>query len=358
MNEGSQIVHSFDADQPPSVYNQHKSAEFRRTKGNTGKREGLPAAAATADHDGFSLISNDKLIELYSGLLRYQMTARHMRSAARSNGTKLKIASVRGQEAATVGVAIDLTAQDTIRSTASQEWSELLQAVFPEKALNLDRDGGRSGTQPRAADRKSSKPGNGLASGRRSELHMALGAGLANKTRKRGGVTVVFGHNEEGEDWDEALQIACAYELPIIFVCHESAKNGILKTGRGSNSKEQKASPDSPYLPRISVDGNDVVAIYRVASESIGRARKGRGPTVIECRPFHHGDLRSGRNGNAGRKLPSDALANMEKYLHNKGLFTRNLKAELIRNAGTPRVPERNALSNGASGGKRHLARG
>jgi hypothetical protein len=52
------------------------------------------------------------------------------------------------------------------------------------------------------------------------------------------------------------------------------------------------------------VDGNDVVAVYRVASEAIAHARNGHGPTVIDCRL-------SG---------PGDPIENMLRYLIGKGL--------------------------------------
>jgi TPP-dependent pyruvate/acetoin dehydrogenase alpha subunit len=57
------------------------------------------------------------------------------------------------------------------------------------------------------------------------------------------------------------------------------------------------------------VDGNDVVAVYRVASEAIAHARKGHGPTLIDCR----------------LSIPADPLQNMRNYLIGKGLDARAL---------------------------------
>ena len=39
-------------------------------------------------------------------------------------------------------------------------------------------------------------------------------------------------------------------------------------------------------LPGVELDGNDVVAIYRAAGEAVARARRGAGPTLIECRTY------------------------------------------------------------------------
>jgi pyruvate dehydrogenase E1 component alpha subunit len=69
-------------------------------------------------------------------------------------------------------------------------------------------------------------------------------------------------------------------------------------------------------FPAIAVDGSDAVAVYRVAHEAIAHARMGHGPTLIEC-------LTDGSN-------PADPILNMEKYLIRKGLFTEELKTEVI----------------------------
>ena len=61
-------------------------------------------------------------------------------------------------------------------------------------------------------------------------------------------------------------------------------------------------------FPVITVDANDVVAIYRVAQESIARARDG-GPTLIACVPY------------AAEGMSASPIANMERYLAGKKLF-------------------------------------
>jgi len=90
-------------------------------------------------------------------------------------------------------------------------------------------------------------------------------------------------------------------------------------TPRPADLKRQTRVEDIPLktkdyaFPSIAVDGNDVVAIYRVASEAIVRARKGHGPTLIVCRRWAAGD----------------PLMNMEKYLIHKGLFNEQRKQQV-----------------------------
>jgi pyruvate dehydrogenase E1 component alpha subunit len=37
-------------------------------------------------------------------------------------------------------------------------------------------------------------------------------------------------------------------------------------------------------MPGLTIDGNDVLAVYRAARDAVGRARRGEGPTLIECK--------------------------------------------------------------------------
>jgi TPP-dependent pyruvate/acetoin dehydrogenase alpha subunit len=68
----------------------------------------------------------------------------------------------------------------------------------------------------------------------------------------------------------------------------------------------------------MTVDACDVVAVYRVASESIAHARQGFGPTLIECRQWD------------GPDATRSPIMNMEKYLDRKGLFNKATKAEIV----------------------------
>ena len=74
-------------------------------------------------------------------------------------------------------------------------------------------------------------------------------------------------------------------------------------------------------LPGITVDGEDVVAVYRVVSEAISHARRGNGPTLIECRPW----VVAGRK----KRAAGNAIRNMEEYLSRKGLFSAKHKSEV-----------------------------
>ena len=73
-----------------------------------------PTSAATPPHNGFSLISNQKLLDLYTAMLRCRLIEHHSRELIKSNLPSRFFASSLGREASAVGVAIDLRRSDRI----------------------------------------------------------------------------------------------------------------------------------------------------------------------------------------------------------------------------------------------------
>lgn len=89
--------------------------------------------------------------------------------------------------------------------------------------------------------------------------------------------------------WHEGANLAAVWDLPLILVCENNlyaASTHISKT-----SKVQKISDKSQAygMRGVTVDGNDVMAVHKIAGEAIRDARNGRGPTLIECLTYRHG---------------------------------------------------------------------
>ena len=80
-----------------------------------------------------------------------------------------------------------------------------------------------------------------------------------------------------------------------------------------AKSKPISLKTKACHFPILTVDGSDAVAVYRVASEAIDHARKGDGPTLIECL----------------RPRSANPLLNMEKYLIRKGLWSEKWKRKI-----------------------------
>jgi 2-oxoisovalerate dehydrogenase E1 component len=125
----------------------------------------------------------------------------------------------------------------------------------------------------------------------------ALGAAISAKFRGTDGVAVAFfgdGATNHGA-FHEALNIAGFRRAPVIFVC----ENNLYATATPLSTvtlNPEIASRAAAYgIPGVAVDGNDVVAVWRVMQEAATRARAGEGPTLIEAKTYrtvghHEGD--------------------------------------------------------------------
>jgi TPP-dependent pyruvate/acetoin dehydrogenase alpha subunit len=238
-------------------------------------------AAALAGHDGFALISNRKLVQLYTAMVQCRLLAE-----------RGGLGQSAGQEAAIVGVSIDLKAEDTIADSPGGRLADFVRGAAVESVF----------ATPMA---------------REAQPESALGAALLGKFRQNGQVVVLFGE-PAASGWHEALRVAGAHQLPIVFV---SWSGDLRERTRGKGAAAKAEQADFGEVPIIPVDGSDVVAVYRVATESIAHARRGNGPTLIDCVAYRlEGQRRAKRE---------DPLGKMETYLADKGLFDCNLKSKI-----------------------------
>ncbi|HVB14053.1 MAG TPA: thiamine pyrophosphate-dependent dehydrogenase E1 component subunit alpha [Candidatus Dormibacteraeota bacterium] len=115
-------------------------------------------------------------------------------------------------------------------------------------------------------------------------LH-AVGVAQAFKYRKEDRVVVASvgeGGTSEG-DWHEGLNWAAIHQLPVIFLV-ENNSFAISVPQSLQMAVEHVSERAAGYgMPGQSVDGGDVLAVYRAASEAVDRARRGGGPTLLEA---------------------------------------------------------------------------
>lgn len=121
---------------------------------------------------------------------------------------------------------------------------------------------------------------------------IAAGAAFALKYKKTDAVAVCFfgdGASNRGT-FHESLNLASAFKLPVIFVC-ENNQYGISNHQSTSMNITDVSDRAGAYgMPGVTVDGNDAIAVFEAAGEAIARARKGDGPSLIECKTWrHHG---------------------------------------------------------------------
>src|SRR5205823_12234292 len=110
--------------------------------------------------------------------------------------------------------------------------------------------------------------------------------------RKSGQVSVCFfgdGTTNIGA-FHEALNLAVIWKLPVVFVCENNQYMEYTPIRSVTAVEHPAADRASAYgLPPILIDGNDADVMYETARQTIGKAREGGGPSLVEALTYRHG---------------------------------------------------------------------
>lgn len=239
--------------------------------------------------------SNEQLIHIYEQMTRireFDERAARLMEQARVHGS---VHLYCGQEAVGVGVCEALQPDDYITSThrghghliAKGGDPKLMYAELFAKSNGYNR--GKGGSMHIAALELGMIGANGIVG---AGGPIALGVAFASAYQENGRVTACFfgdGSTNEGA-FHEAVNMAAVLKAPLVFVC-ENNLYGEWSPIAGTTSVSDIADRAAAYgIPGVIVDGQDVVAVHEAASEAIARARRGEGPTLLECKTYRFYD--------------------------------------------------------------------
>lgn len=197
-----------------------------------------------------------------------------------------------GEEAIATGVCAALRKDDLIESThrghghciAKGADINRMMAEIHGKETGLCR--GRGGSMHIADFSVGMLGANGVVGG---GYNLAVGAALANRDILHNDkVSVVFfgdGAANRGT-FHEALNAASAWKLPVVFVNENNCWASTTPFQTTCNLEHESDRAAGYNIPGVSVDGQDVFAVYAAAKEAVERARRGEGPTLIEGRTY------------------------------------------------------------------------
>lgn len=193
-----------------------------------------------------------------------------------------------GEEAIAVGVCAHLTDGDYITSThrghghciaKGGDLNNMMAEIFG-RATGLCK--GKGGSMHIADMDKGILGANGMVGG---GFGLATGAAMTNKYKKNDHVAICFfgdGAANEGI-FHECLNMASIWKLPVVFVNENNLFAESTPQWYASASETIAERAAAYNMPGVRVNGKDVVAVYEIAGEAIERARRGDGPTLIEC---------------------------------------------------------------------------
>jgi TPP-dependent pyruvate/acetoin dehydrogenase alpha subunit len=195
-----------------------------------------------------------------------------------------------GQEAVAAGVCDVLTRTDPITTTHRGHGHCLAKGGDPERmfAEMAGRAWGYGGGK--AGSMHLADPGSGILGATAivgGGLPMAVGAAWSAKLRGTEDVAVAFfgeGAVAEGT-FHESLNIAALWRLPVVFVCENNQYAELLHVSMHLSAPPHRLA-GSYGMPGVHVDGNDVAAVRAAAVEAVERARRGEGPSLLECATY------------------------------------------------------------------------
>ena len=211
------------------------------------------------------------------------------------NRTKGAVHLYCGEEAVAVGLCTHLTNKDYITSTHRGHGHLLAKGGDP-KFMYAELFGrstgyckGKGGSMHIADLDLGMLGANGIVG---AGPPIALGAAFACHYRKDGNVAVCFfgdGASNEGT-FHEAANMAGLFRLPLVLVCENNLYGEWTRQADHQPIDDIADRAASYDMPGVTVDGMDAFAVYEAAGEAIARARRGEGPTLLECKTYRYYD--------------------------------------------------------------------
>jgi TPP-dependent pyruvate/acetoin dehydrogenase alpha subunit len=258
----------------------------------TTKRSARRRPAAPRKRDaGFRGLGPALLVDLYVTMRRIRRVEETIAALYPEQEIRCPTHLSIGQEAGASGVCLALRTTDTAVSTHRCHAHYIakggdLRSMFAELYGRVTGCcGGKGGSMHLTAPEVGMLGASAIVAG---SVPLAVGTALAAKMASTDEVAVAFFGDAAMEQGvtHESLALAALRRLPVLFVCENNlyATNTPLRIRQAGSDLAQRAA--GHWLPGITVDGNDVIAVYRAAKAAVDRARRGDGPTLIEVKTY------------------------------------------------------------------------
>jgi pyruvate dehydrogenase E1 component alpha subunit len=238
-------------------------------------------------------LSKGKLVEMYKRMLEIRFFEEKVFDLYAQNLVPGTVHLYLGEEAVAVGVCSLFRKDDYITSThrghghCIAKGTELRRTMAEILGKKTGYCKGKGGSM-HIADFKIGMLGATAVVG--AGLPIAVGAGLSVKIRKTDQVVACFfgeGASNQGT-FHESINMASIWKLPVIFVCENNLYAMGTRQSRVMAIGNVADRATAYGIPGLVVEGNDVLAVYEATQKAVERARKGEGPTLIECKTYRH----------------------------------------------------------------------
>jgi pyruvate dehydrogenase E1 component alpha subunit/2-oxoisovalerate dehydrogenase E1 component alpha subunit len=280
--------------------------------------------AADPARDPF--LEGPRLLAMYEAMLRIRRIDERMLGKQRQGKVGF-FGTITGQEATPIATAFATETRDWI-FPALRESSIMLCRGFPLSTW-LAQAYGNSADIQKGRQMPSHQAGRavnqvGWSSCIGPQVPQAVGAAWAAK--KRGDDVVCVGFMGDGAtseaDFHTAMTFAAIWRVPVVLVCQNNHWSISVPTQKQTASRTIAVKAHGYGIPGARVDGNDVLAVYATLKSAVDRARRGEGPTFVECVTYRMGPHSSSDDPTRYRSqaevdawAKKDPIARFRRYL-------------------------------------------
>ena len=240
-------------------------------------------------------IEKEKLIDMYRMMVRIRTFEERVSKEFAAGSIPGFVHLYIGEEATATGACANLTPDDYITSThrghghliAKGGKTDQMMAELYGKKTGYCK--GKGGSMHIAATELGILGANGIVGG---GIPIAGGAAISAQMRGAGQAVICFlGDGATNTSrFHEGVNLAACLKLPVVYVIENNAyaiSTRVSYACRIANVGDRAAGYG---IPGVTIDGNDVLAVYEAVGEAVARARRGEGPTLVECKTYRwHG---------------------------------------------------------------------
>jgi TPP-dependent pyruvate/acetoin dehydrogenase alpha subunit len=290
-----------------------------------------------------SAISEHLTLDDRIALLRYMLLMRGIEERAMNLYRQGKVPGSfydgYGQEAVSVGATFAMAAEDRLCILHRDLGAHLIRGVTPGRILGqyMGREGGITGGRDGNVHFGDFRLGCvGMVSMLPDMMLVATGMAMAFKLRRERRCAITWfgdGSTSRG-DFHEAMNWAGVQRLPVIFVLENNQY--AYSTPTGAQFAVDPVERAQAYgFPGISVDGNDVEAMFEATRQARQRALDGEGPTLLEAVTMRmhghaaHDDMKYVPKEQVEEWRKKDPIDRQETRLRDLGVDTDAVRAEV-----------------------------
>ena len=238
-------------------------------------------------------LDRDRLLDAYRTMKTIRVFEQTLNELSQAGKIPGFLHLYAGEEAVAAGVCAHLGDRDTVASTHRGHGHSIAKGV-ELGAMMAELYGrstgickGKGGSMHIADVDKGMLGANGIVGG---GIPLAAGAALTAKVKKTGGVAIAFfgdGATNEGA-FHETANIAAILKLPLVFIIENNGYGEATPVEYHVAIRDLAIRAEGYGIPGVVVDGMDFFAVLKAAGEAIERARRGEGPSLIECKTFRY----------------------------------------------------------------------